>query len=384
MLPSLELANDPYWPSHSQPGHLSVPLPFFCLIRSQNSFLLLLLLSRQPLLSTPRVYLYQTAWSFGMPPFSHPRQRDTKRVMSRGLRGKEDSLYLKWSVVMNPSELLKELVDNREHARALFHGLRRQVKSIRHRSQFYDDGQVTIYDRVLLRLYDEGHTMQHYGLLEFYLAEYLGTKNCHSGEESNSVVAAHFAAQRILDNGPISEIPIVAANNEKGSTEDTKTSKSPQTKSEHVDKLIQVYQKAKADYYILEVTESHRKRTNSVRFLRDTAENLLRYLKSVDKDHDLIPEIEDIIHVSQTHANQLAGGRKRKFEHMDSDSRGSPSLSPYQPYGYYRDQRAGHNRRDRYVPDSVTWDHSHKGGWDHSHVNRRTGWDSRHLDSYRP
>jgi hypothetical protein len=126
---------------------------------------------------------------------------DTKRVMSRGLRGKEDSLYLKWSVVMNPSELLKELVGNREHARALFHGLRRQVKSIRHRSQSYDDGQVTIYDRVLLRLYDEGHTMQHYGLLEFYLAEYLGTKNCHSGEENNSVIAAHFAAQRILDNG---------------------------------------------------------------------------------------------------------------------------------------------------------------------------------------
>lgn len=126
---------------------------------------------------------------------------ETKRVMSRGLRGKEDSLYLKWSVVMNPSELLKELVGNREHARSLFHGLRRQVKSIRHRSQSYDDGQVTIYDRVLLRLYDEGHTMQHYGLLEFYLAEYLGTKNCHSEEEKNSVIAAHFAAQRILDNG---------------------------------------------------------------------------------------------------------------------------------------------------------------------------------------
>jgi hypothetical protein len=39
-------------------------------------------------------------------------------------------------------------------------------------------------DRPLSRiLYDEGHTMQHYGLLEFYLAEYLGTKNCHSEEE---------------------------------------------------------------------------------------------------------------------------------------------------------------------------------------------------------
>ncbi|KGO41633.1 hypothetical protein PEX1_004870 [Penicillium expansum] len=320
-----------------------------------------------------------------MPPFSHPKHRETKRVVSRGVRAKEDSLYLKWSVVMNPSELLKELVGNREHARALFHGLRRQVKSIRHRSQSYDDGQVTIYDRVLLRLYDEGHTMQHYGLLEFYLAEYLGTKNSHSEGENNSVIAAHFAAQHILDNGPISEIPIITADSVEGTTEDVQTSKSSEisgaSKSQHVDKLIQVYQKAKADYYILEVTESHRERTNSVRFLRDTAENLLRYLMSADKDHDLIPEIEDIIQVSQTHANQLAGGRKRKFEHMDNDSRGSLSPNPYKPYG---DQRGRRNRRDRYVPDSVTWDHSHKGGWDHSHVKRRIGWDSRALDSYRP
>ncbi|KAJ5952635.1 uncharacterized protein N7479_011048 [Penicillium vulpinum] len=323
-----------------------------------------------------------------MPPSSHPKQRETQRVMSRGVRAKEDSLYLKWSVVMNPSELLRELVGNREHARALFHGLRRQVKSIRNRSQSYDDGQVTIYDRVLLRLYDEGHTMQHYGLLEFYLAEYLGTKTCRSEDENKSVIAAHFAAQRILDSGPIPKIPTIEADTAEGTIEDIKASHSPQSSgasnSHHIDKLIQVYQKAKADYYILEVTESHRERTNSVRFLRDTAENLLRYMKSVDKDHDLIPEIENIIQVSQAHANQLAGGRKRKFEHTDNDSRGSPSLSPNRPYGYYGDHRGGSSRWDRYVPENDTWDHSHKGGWDHSHVNRRIGWGSRVFDSYRP
>ncbi|KAG0161648.1 hypothetical protein PDIDSM_1841 [Penicillium digitatum] len=313
-----------------------------------------------------------------MPPFAHPKQRETKRVMSHGVRGKEDNLYLKWSVVMNPSELLKELVSNREHARTLFHGLRRQVKSIRHRSQSYDDGQVTIYDRVLLRLYDEGHTMQHYGLLEFYLTEYLGTKNCHSlGKTTLSLLPTLLPSAFSTMVCPMSEIPIIATDNMEGITEDIQTSKSSQSsgtsKLQHLDKLIQVYQKAKADYYILEVTESHRERTNSVRFLRDTAENLLRYLMSADKDHDLIPEIEDIIQVSQAHANQLAGGRKRKFEHLENDSRGSPSLSPYKPYGCYGDQRGRHNRRDRYVPDSVTWDHSHKGGWD-----------SRTLDSYRP
>jgi hypothetical protein len=126
---------------------------------------------------------------------------ETKRTMSRGVSGKEDALYLKWNSVMDPGDVLTELLQNREHARALFHGLRRQVKSLRHRSQLYDDGQVTIYDRVLLRLYDDGHSMQAYGLFEFYLAEYLGTKNCHSKKEVNSIIAAHFAAQRVLDEG---------------------------------------------------------------------------------------------------------------------------------------------------------------------------------------
>ncbi|KAG0157787.1 hypothetical protein PDIDSM_5307 [Penicillium digitatum] len=296
-----------------------------------------------------------------MPPFAHPKQRETKRVMSHGVRGKEDNLAC-------------------QQPRACSNPL----PWIEAPSQVYPPPLAILrrwpghnLDRVLLRLYDEGHTMQHYGLLEFYLTEYLGTKNCHSLGENNSVIAAHFAAQRILDNGPMSEIPIIATDNMEGITEDIQTSKSSQSsgtsKLQHLDKLIQVYQKAKADYYILEVTESHRERTNSVRFLRDTAENLLRYLMSADKDHDLIPEIEDIIQVSQAHANQLAGGRKRKFEHLENDSRGSPSLSPYKPYGCYGDQRGRHNRRDRYVPDSVTWDHSHKGGWD-----------SRTLDSYRP
>jgi hypothetical protein len=146
------------------------------------------------------------------------------------------------------------------------------------------------------------------------------------------------------------------------------TQASDNPKPPHLDKLIETYQKAKDDYYILEVTESHGKQTNNVRFLRDTAENLLRYLESVDKDHHLIHELEDIVESSKAHANELAGGRKRKFERVTSGSRGSPSPSPYRPNGYYGDSYGGydrHSRWDRYVP---------KSGWDHS----------RAFDSYRP
>jgi hypothetical protein len=121
-------------------------------------------------------------------------------VLAR-LRSKEEQMFLKWNVVMNPSELLRGIVANRENARALFHGLRRQVRAIRRRSLAYRDGQVTIFDLVLIRLFDAGHTMQDYGLFEFYLAEFLGTRDCVSNADANRVVAAHLAAQRILDDG---------------------------------------------------------------------------------------------------------------------------------------------------------------------------------------
>ncbi|KAJ5327216.1 uncharacterized protein N7506_010318 [Penicillium brevicompactum] len=267
--------------------------------------------------------------------------------MARSLRSKRDSVYLKWSAVMHPSEALHELLGDRDNSRLFFHGLRRQVKAIRQRSQKSEDGQITIFDAALVRLYDNGHTMQSYGLFEFYMAEFLGTKDCVSDGEIKACLAANLAAQRVLDAGPISEIPtlsnltageeeIKSTDHDNASTQATDSTRdSEDSKPRHLDRLVETYQKAKEDYYVLEVTETHDKKTNSVRFLRDTAENLLRYLKNVDKDHDLIQELEDTVKSSKAHADKLAGGRKRKFEREDSSFHGSPSPSPYRPYGYY-------------------------------------------------
>lgn len=126
--------------------------------------------------------------------------------MARSLRSKRDSLYLKWSVVMCPSDALNELLEDRDNSRLFFHGLRRQVKAIRQRSQKSEDGQITIFDAALVRLYDKEHTMQSYGLFEFYMAEFLGTKNCVSSGEIKARLAADLAAQRILDAGKSQEL----------------------------------------------------------------------------------------------------------------------------------------------------------------------------------
>jgi hypothetical protein len=79
--------------------------------------------------------------------------------------------------------------------------MRRQVRAIRRRSQTYRDGQVTVFDLVLVRLFDAGHNMEDYGLFEFYLNEFLGIRDCISLADANRIVAAHLAAQRVMDDG---------------------------------------------------------------------------------------------------------------------------------------------------------------------------------------
>lgn len=91
-----------------------------------------------------------------------------------------------------------------------------------------------------------------------------------------------------------------------------------------LDKLIRVYHIAKADYYIADanktgVSDKSTDKFSNVRFLRDTAENLLRCLKAEAGNHPLIPEVERVVTASCEHAERLAGGRKRIFEDPEDE-----------------------------------------------------------------
>ncbi|KAJ5123239.1 hypothetical protein N7448_009336 [Penicillium atrosanguineum] len=95
-------------------------------------------------------------------------------------------------------------------------------------------------------------------------------------------------------------------------------------KNEALDKLIQVYHVAKADYYLGDanksgISDKSTDKFTNVRFLRDTAENLLRCLKAQGEDHHLIPEVERVVTASCEHAERLAGGRKRIFEDPEDE-----------------------------------------------------------------
>ncbi|CAG8041360.1 unnamed protein product [Penicillium olsonii] len=283
--------------------------------------------------------------------------------MALDLHDKIDSLFAEWSEVVDPSDALGELLQDKDNSRALFHSLRRQLRAIRKRSQKPEDGQVNIYDSALLRLYDHGHSMQHYGLFEFYMAEFLGTKRCKTDGEIKAVLAAQLAAQRILEEGKLTRkhhptsIDVPSNITNQARLTEFPLFRTPIPFKRKRNPATAIKTNRADDYDVLKMDDSHYKQTENVRFLRDTAENLLRFLQHEDKDHPLIEELLDTVRSSQARATKLAGGRKRKFEYERSDYRDgySPSPSPYRPSGYYGEYNDGWEREryvDRYVPQT--------------------------------
>lgn len=111
--------------------------------------------------------------------------------------------------------------------------------------------------------------------------------------------------------------------------------------------LLQVYQAAKADYYLGDSNKSgfSTKKTDkfsNVRFLRDSSENLLRWMKSEGYDnHPLLAEIQKVSEASCIHAEHLAGC-KRNYEQREKGTR---------PHRHTHKRRRGERVVDSYRPD---------------------------------
>ncbi|KAL2862261.1 uncharacterized protein BJX67DRAFT_366711 [Aspergillus lucknowensis] len=102
-----------------------------------------------------------------------------------------------------------------------------------------------------------------------------------------------------------------------------------------VARLLEVYQQAKEDY----LREKERYGVESlpaVRFLRDTAENTLRYLHDNGlSGHAWVPDLEETFAAARDRTVQLLGGRKRHFDEgrwgRRSRKRGRRIVDSYRP-----------------------------------------------------
>ncbi|GAB1193789.1 hypothetical protein APSETT444_003018 [Aspergillus pseudonomiae] len=256
-----------------------------------------------------------------------------------------DELVQKYYRTNQPStnDILREILGSPEQASLLFSALRRQVSLIKCRSQSFEDGQITTYDRALLELSRNGENLTETGALELYLTEFLGIVPISPTSQSRAILAKQLELESVLNRasalGTTPETVIdrkeqpetlfvdqapVKPEYEYGDQDDhycveqtglkISSTGHAQQVFDRMDRLLEVYHRAKDEYYKALQTEGFVS-LDTVRFLRDTAENVLRYLHANGlSDHTSVPDVEQVFLIARDKATQLTGGRKRHFD----------------------------------------------------------------------
>lgn len=85
-----------------------------------------------------------------------------------------DKLVHAYGKTKDPSASLRDVLRKPDQASLLINALGRQISLIKSRSLAFDDGQVTVYDRALLELSQDGRDLADNGALELFVTEYLG------------------------------------------------------------------------------------------------------------------------------------------------------------------------------------------------------------------
>ena len=119
-----------------------------------------------------------------------------------------DELVQKYYRTNQPStnDILREILGSPEQASLLFSALRRQVSLIKCRSQSFEDGQITTYDRALLELSRNGENLTETGALELYLTEFLGIVPISPTSQSRAILAKQLELESVLNRGSYSRI----------------------------------------------------------------------------------------------------------------------------------------------------------------------------------
>jgi hypothetical protein len=103
-------------------------------------------------------------------------------------------------------------------------------------------------------------------------------------------------------------------------------------------RLFTVYDQARSEYNsLIKVADS--KTVTAAKFLRDTAENALTYLKEKNVDAEVLNELKETCNMAATAVITLSGGKKRKFDLREG---GDASVS-----GWYAKCKGDEKRRSQ-------------------------------------
>jgi hypothetical protein len=127
-----------------------------------------------------------------------------------------------------------------------------------------------------------------------------------------------------------------------------------------VARLWSLYENAKADFQAVLPNKDDQATADSARFLRDTAENTIQYLKTKDFDPVMMAELHAVYDLAKATAVAATGGKKRKFDVVGTDNLNEDSRG-------FDHAPSNFQRRDRYTPYSG----SHRPSDDQYNVRQR-------------
>lgn len=304
---------------------------------------------------------------------------------SQGPSDEVTELALEAQNVQTLNPAVAAMLRDPEKKRDFLHHMHRQIQLITSRSQAFEDAHVTVYDKTLLTLTQNGNKLDHPPAIEYYCDEFLGVSNIADQViatrmlEQSICVPKHLAQgkqlkaqSKITDTKPhleysppssdpsVESFEVLAGSQRRQSTVTLISDKSlcfakkiPDMEPQ-VARLWSLYEKARADFQAVVPNKDSSATADSARFLRDTAENTIQYLKTKDFDPVMMAELQAVYDLAKATAVSATGGKKRKFDVADidkvnEDPRRATSMPPrqdrYSPYtgGYH-----SVSRNDRY------------------------------------
>ncbi|EEH06807.1 conserved hypothetical protein [Histoplasma capsulatum G186AR] len=274
--------------------------------------------------------------------------------------------------------MLSEFVKNSDLFRLLYEVLEHHVSLVKTRSQALEDGQITIYDKALLKLSEKGAGTCYMGAIQLFLEEIMGIKGVETAD-LEALVVKHVAVKSLLVNATrtnneqaIARIPALpetkAIPNGKAQaqTHEDKDENGPlsnatelKTIKDSLSRILTTFSNAQREYKLISESDVVAK-SRAAKFLRDTAENALNYLHARNMEHDMVPTLEAAFQMAKEKAITLSGGRKRPFEIHEVDcsrvGKTAASSAASSRYGRRSSQtrsrcaRASRRRGDCYRP----------------------------------
>ncbi|KAH0844363.1 hypothetical protein AYO21_00832 [Fonsecaea monophora] len=217
-----------------------------------------------------------------------------------------------------------------EHA--FFDLFDRQVELIKSRSQAFEDGHVTVFDKSLLILTQNGQHLNNPAAIKYYCKEYLNI-------DLDTRDATHALTPRLQQTVQLTEALQQELSRGRTSTFEKGPGNKParlspvdpHLRNDMEPKLAvlwSVYETARAEYEAFVDKDEKDDIDTAVKrakFLRDTAENILLYLKNKNADPSMIAELESTFNHAKNTAVCLTGGKKRKFDPAGMDKiKGTP------------------------------------------------------------